>query len=58
LRQKVGETPSQSMWWGTPGTPAMREVGKDHGPGILGKTLRPYPKNELRQKGLGAWLKW
>jgi hypothetical protein len=24
----------------------------------LGKSMRPYMKNKLKQKGLGKWFKW
>jgi hypothetical protein len=48
------------VWWYMPVIPATQEAG------IVGlrskagqyKSGRPYLKNKLQAKGLGAWLKW
>jgi hypothetical protein len=48
------------MWWHTPVIPTPQqqaEVGVLQYKNGLGKSARPYLKNKLKVKGLGAWLK-
>jgi hypothetical protein len=64
-KRKISKTLSQRtswVWWHIP-VPVVSanweaEVGGRLLQASSGKGTRPYLKTELKQKGLGVWLKW